>query len=54
MSDGGGDGIELVEIGDPRAQPELVQQVFDDVLRPSFSDGRAALGRGADAGPDDR
>ena len=38
MSDSGGDGIELVEIADPQAQPDLVQQVFDDVLRPSFDE----------------
>ena len=31
------DGIELVEITDPEAHPDLVQQVFDVVLRPSFS-----------------
>lgn len=31
------DGIELVEITDPAAQPELLRATFDAVLRPSFS-----------------
>lgn len=37
MSDGGGDGIELVEITDPQADPDLLRALFDTVLRPSFS-----------------
>ena len=38
MDDHAGDGIELVEITDPAAHPELLQQVFEVVLRPSFDE----------------
>ncbi len=37
MDDATGDDVRLVEITDPAAHRDLVQQVFEVVLRPSFS-----------------